>query len=570
MFDFLYKVQVKTAVTIGIILLSIMMLVQSTLAIYNIYDSRETALEMSSLLISKDVENLSDLFSRIESFSKIMETDENFIYKPGNTVTGEILDDSKQFTALYEKFETMVSYSVKNSSFVSAYLFLREDLPLSYIAPRLENTFDLDSRIDSASIHSISDISHMDWMKKLEKSADSLIWVNKSGDRYILCFAKKISMWTIAANKAVINPLGVFYVSYDLASLIKQLELTSMYPSSVITLSYNDEIIYESDTDNDYRENDYVTHISSIYPGFKIITNISKREVSEPFNRQLVMGFVLIAITLWWGIAAITYIKRAMVHPVTNMARHLRADGNSEIDYNKPLCPEIKVLYNNHNHMVKQTREMMEENKKSYYKMLQSQINPHFIYNVINSISAVSLMKGDYEIAKTLSNLVEMIRYGINSPEDLVELEKEIELIKKFAEIQNFRYRNNIFVEYDVPDELLSVKLPKLTLQPLVENSIFHNDTNPATNKIYIKLKAEADAENVRIIIMDDNTVSPQKLNAHLSSTQEEYVANRRGLGIRNISQRLRFVFGEEYTLSYKSEAGRLCAVVTVPIENDI
>lgn len=565
MFDFLYKVRVKTAVSVGIVLLSLIMLIQSTLAIYNIYDSRETALEMSSLLISKDIENLSDLFSRIESFSKIMETDEEFIYKPGHSVTGEILDDSKQFTALYEKFGTMVSYSVKNSSFISSYLFLQEDLPISYIAPKLENSFDLDSRMDSTSIHSVADIANMDWMKKLEKSADSLVWVNKSGDRYILCFAKKISMWAVEGSKAVISPLGVFYVSYDLASLIKQFELTTMYPSSVITLSYNDEIIYESDTAKNYHEDDCITHIASIYPGFKIITNIPRQEVNEPFNRQLVMGFLLIAITLWWGITAITYIKKAMVDPVTNMASHLWADGNSEIIYKKPLSPEVKVLYNNHNHMIKQTRKIMEENKKSYYKMLQSQINPHFIYNVINSISAISLMKGDYEIAKTLSNLVVMIRYGINSPEDLVELEKEIELIKKFAEIQNFRYRNNIYVKYNVPDELLSVKFPKLTLQTLVENSIFHSDINPAVSKVTVEIEAREENGNVVIMVMDNNSVSPDVLNGHLRNDFEEKTETRRGLGIRNVNQRLSFVFGEEYTLSYKSEEGKLCAVVTVP-----
>ena len=167
MFDFLCKFRVKTAVSVAVIFLCLIMLFQSTLAIFNIYDSRKTAFEISSLLISKDTENLTELFSRIESFSKIMESDENFIYLPAQNVKNDILDDSKEFKALYEKFGTMVSYSLENKAFISSYLFLDESLPLSYIAPGIEKEFNLNQRVNSSNIHSVASIKDLKWMKKL-------------------------------------------------------------------------------------------------------------------------------------------------------------------------------------------------------------------------------------------------------------------------------------------------------------------------------------------------------------------------------------------------------------------
>jgi len=562
---FLYKARIKTAVNVAVVFLCLIMLIQSTLAIINIYDSRKTALEVSSLLISKDIENLTELFSRIESFSKIMESDENFIYLPAQNVKNDVLEDSKEFKALYEKFGTMVSYSVKNTAFVSSYLFLDEKLPLSYIAPNLEKGFNLNHRADSSSIHSASVIKNSPWMKKLADSTESLVWVDDTDNRHLLCFAKKLSMMSVVGSRASINPLGVFYISYDLESLLKQFELLDVYPSSEITLLYNDEVIYQTNESETIKESQSIRHISSIYGGFNIITNISKNELNESFNRQMISGIAVIVMAFLWWIMVLTYMKRAIVKPITVMAKHLFTDGNSELICNEQLNPEIRVLYENHNHMVKQTKIMMEEKRKSYYKMLQSQINPHFIYNVINSISSISLMKGDYEIANTLSNLVDMIRYGINSPEDLVSLEKEIELIKKFVEIQNFRCNNNIILESKLDKELLSVKIPKLTIQTLVENSIFHSDKNPAVNKITVVVEVYEKDGKVEIMVRDNNSADPELLNRHLNDATEKNHETRRGLGIRNINQRLSFVFGEGYNLIYKKEGDFLCALVTVP-----
>lgn len=565
MLSFIYKPKIKTAVFVAISILIFIMLIQGILAVYNVYDSRKQSLRMASLIISKDTENMSELFSRIDSLTNIMENDEDFIYSSASNCTNNIVNDSKEFNALRDRFQTFVSNSVMNNSFFNSFLFLYDELPLSYIAPDFSEDIDFDVHITISNVYNINNIKNSEWIHKLNDSADTVIWSRKSNNRSTLCFAKKISMRILERNDITLCPIGIFYLSYDLSSLLNQLELTEMYPSSTITLLYNDEVIYQTGSPESYSPSDNINYTSSIYPGLTLMTSISKRDINSPFTRQTVIEIIMLVLTLLFGILVLSYISNAIISPITNMAHHLLAGERSTLSYKRKLNPEIDVLYTNHNYMVEHTKKVMEESRKNYYKMLQAQINPHFTYNVLNSISAMSLMKGDIETAQTISNLVVMLRYGITSPDTLVELGKELEIIDKFISIQNFRYDNSINIEYDIPDNLLKIEMPKLTLQPLIENSIFHSDKSLAESDINIRMTAEVTNNKVLIKIYDMNSIDPQILNSHLLSTEEDYTQNRRGLGIRNINQRLAIIFGEDYGIRYTSENSGLCTTVILP-----
>lgn len=568
MLSFIYKPKIKTAVFVTISVLIFIMLIQGFLAVYNVYDSRKQSLRMASLIISKDTENMSELFSRIDSLTNIMENDKDFIYASASKCTNNIVEDSKNFNALRDRFQTFVSNSVMNNSFFNSFLFLYDELPLSYIAPDFSEDIDFDVHITVSNIYNINNVKNSEWIHKLNDSADTVIWSRKINNRITLCFAKKISMRILERNDITFYPIGIFYLSYDLSSLLNQLELTEMYPSSTITLLYNDEVIYQTGSPESYSPSDNINYTSSIYPGLTLMTSISKRDINSPFTRQTVIEIIMLVLTLLFGILVLSYISNAIISPITNMAHHLLADERSTLSYKRKLNPEIDVLYTNHNYMVEHTKKVMEESRKNYYKMLQAQINPHFTYNVLNSISAMSLMKGDIETAQTLSNLVVMLRYGINAPDVLVEIEKEIEIINNFVSIQNFRYDNNINIKYDIPDYLLQTKMPKLTLQPLVENSIFHSDKSLAEGDINIYITAKIANEKVMIEIYDNNSADPQLLNSYISSTEDDFVQNRRGLGIRNISQRLSFIFGDGYGIKYALKNGGLCTTITLPISH--
>ena len=232
------------------------------------------------------------------------------------------------------------------------------------------------------------------------------------------------------------------------------------------------------------------------------------------------------------------------------------------------LTPEIDILYQSHNIMIQRVNEEMIKSRKSYYKMLQAQINPHFTYNVLNSISAISLMKGDYEISETIANLVEMLRYGINLPDTMVPLSEELSISEKFIAIQNFRYKRDIIIEYDIQEDLPDIKMPKLTIQPLIENSVFHCDTSLNEHDIHIGVLVAASEDEVAITICDSNQADAEVLNKHLQNEDMRSNTDRRGLGIFNISQRLSFIFGPQYGLRYESDETGLRAIINLPIDS--
>lgn len=565
MTNYIYRAKIKTVISIVISFLILVILIQGTLAVYNIYNSRNQALNMASLIISNDTKNMSDLFSRIDGLINNIETDKSFIYTPANTLSNDFVEDSKRFNSMRERFHSMVSNSAMNTSFYNSFFFLNDELPLSYIAPDYQKEINLDINVASSNIYSISSIKNAQWLQDLNDSTERIIWTKNVNNRTMLCYAKKINMHLIEHNELVLSPLGVFYASYDLSALLSQLALTEVYPSAAITLLYNDNVIYETTPSDTYENNTKNSYTSSIYPGFTLITNISQQDIIYPYAQQLIIGIIMLVVALFCSIIILSYINNAIVYPITHMAKHLLTDERSELSYYKTLNPEIDVLYKNHNYMVEHTKQVMAESRISYYKMLQAQINPHFTYNVLNSISAISLMNGDFKIPEIISNLVEMLRYGINDPEILVPLSMELEITERFVKIQNFRSEKPITIEYDISEDLYSVTMPKLTLQPLIENSIFHCDAEVLSEGIYIKVSAFQKDNCTVIEISDFNHADASALNRHLIYNDMYDKTNRRGLGIYNIHQRLLFMFGDEYGLYYKNEPSGLRTIITLP-----
>ena len=275
----------------------------------------------------------------------------------------------------------------------------------------------------------------------------------------------------------------------------------------------------------------------------------------------------MLALLLILGVILHLYVYTGIIMPIEKMTQHLLKKEKIPHSEQQKMVPEITLLYQSHNIMLDRVNEAMIKSRKSYYRMLQSQINPHFTYNVLNSISAISLMKGDYEISETISNLVDMLRYGINSPETLVSLSEELAISEKFVAIQNFRYNNEVVVEYEIPDEFLNIKMPKLTIQPLIENSIFHCDYGLNEQNIHIKVSAALSDGAAAITIQDKNKIDSDILNEHLQHEESTNKSERRGLGIYNINQRLALIFGEGYGLHYESDSSGLRTIVTLPTE---
>ena len=200
-----------------------------------------------------------------------------------------------------------------------------------------------------------------------------------------------------------------------------------------------------------------------------------------------------------------------------------------------------------------QELELMETKMK--FAQLQNQINPHFLYNTLENIRARAILDDNEVIADMTESLSRFFRYNISKRDDVVKLSEEIDNIRTYMHIQQYRFTNKFDFQVYIHDEdssVLGAMIPKMTLQPIVENAIFHGMENKI-GKGHIEIHIESDEKKVFVLVEDDGVgMLPEKL----SELREKLAAGpdgtwetghgSDGIAMRNVNNRLKLFFGEE------------------------
>ena len=194
--------------------------------------------------------------------------------------------------------------------------------------------------------------------------------------------------------------------------------------------------------------------------------------------------------------------------------------------------------------------------KKAQSIALQSQINPHFLYNTLDTInwSAMRLTGGKNQTSIMISNLAHMIRYSLDSADNLVPLAHELENIRLYLNLQGLRYQNKFTVQWEVEEETTDCKVLKLILQPLIENAIYHG-IKPVKEEGLIKIRSKRNGANLEIMISDNgagiNKLTIKQLNEAMN---ESGIKENEHIGLMNVNQRIKLFFGDAYGLTITSE----------------
>lgn len=222
----------------------------------------------------------------------------------------------------------------------------------------------------------------------------------------------------------------------------------------------------------------------------------------------------------------------------------------------------------NHVHSLLDERNMIRlSTKQAELLALQNQINPHFLYNTLEAVRSDALCAGLDSIANTTEALATFFRYTISDVGSLATVEAELDNIENYFSIQKYRFgeKFSMHVAYSPDDDILSLKLPKLTLQPIVENAIFHGlESRAEGGRIDISL--EITEQNLYISVRDNGIGIPEdrlaEINdrlAHVSLSGEgeaETSRKKGGIALNNIARRIRLLFGEDYGLHIYSVSG--------------
>lgn len=230
---------------------------------------------------------------------------------------------------------------------------------------------------------------------------------------------------------------------------------------------------------------------------------------------------------------------------------------------------EIRALSDSFDHMVVKIQALMEKVRneeislrKTELKALQAQINPHFLYNTLDAIGWLCEEERSQDAVEMVNALAKLFRISISKGHELIPIEKEVEHARSYLKIQNFRYKNQFTYEFHVEEECLSYYCNKITLQPIIENAIYHGiDRMVEEGKIEIMIQSE---EDDILFIIKDNGVGMTKEQCSVILKKEP--GDQTGIGIKNVNDRIKIYFGEKYGIRITSEPDKgTCVTIRMP-----
>jgi two-component system sensor histidine kinase YesM len=309
--------------------------------------------------------------------------------------------------------------------------------------------------------------------------------------------------------------------------------------------------------------------------GTTLVYKIPYESITGNQSALLVTLMALSACYLVFVLAFVLYLLRIIVRPLVRLVTitKLYEPGRNLDIGNEQLRPdEFGILYGAFLKMTKRLDQSFEDNygmqiKQKEYElsMLHSQITPHLLYNTLDSIYWYALESGNTDVGEMVKDLSKLLRIGLSKGRTMITIEEELEHVQAYSRLQMKRYPDTFEVEWDIDEELKGYTTPKVIMQPLVENAIFHG-VSTMDGEGVIKISVRRGGDDELQLIVEDNGFLPVDMERLEQIVRGE--AADKGYGIRNVHQRVQLHFGEAYGLRYeRREGGGLRATIHLPLQ---
>lgn len=310
-----------------------------------------------------------------------------------------------------------------------------------------------------------------------------------------------------------------------------------------------------------FRQDNVIYTVHSLSSGnWKIVgvSYVDEMITSKLDNMLRIVAFIL-AFVLLISFLVGFFSSKLISNPANELARAMREfEKDAE---NFEYCRvdgtrEITSLSDSFGHMVVQVQNLMEQVReeevslrKTELNALQAQINPHFLYNTLDSIAWMCEEGRTQEAINMVNSLARLFRISISRGHELITIEKECQHAESYLRIQKYRYKNKFTYQFDVEPECLLYLCNKITLQPIIENAIYHGLDMTDEGRIQIGIKARG--EDI-LMYVEDNGVGMDEERCKEILHKES--SDRSGIGIKNVNDRIKIYFGEKYGLTILSE----------------
>lgn len=451
-------------------------------------------------------------------------------------------------------------------------------------------------------INSYVDISQLAWYKEAVENKDS-ICLSSAHVQHVISGERP---WVITLSRYIPDQTGkkeggVLFVDLNYSAIRKLCDDSSVGKKGYIfIIDKEGNIVYHPQQQQLYNElqtenieevmnctSDYLelgkgdskklyTVSRSEKTGWTVVSCSYTSELLKRSNQAqelyMLMAVILVAVALIISSIVSKGITRPIHKLQSSMALIQEGDfqaGNVEVDSRN----EIGSLTETFNVMTQKIQELMvqiieeqQAKRKSELKALQSQINPHFLYNTLDSIIWMAEEGKNEEVVVMTASLAKLFRQIINNEEEEISIFQEVEYCRNYLIIQKMRYKDKLEFEIDLDPDIKGEKIIKLVLQPLIENAIYHGLKYKESKGMLI-LKGYGLEDDIIFEIIDNGVGMDQDTMEHIFERHKvNYRSN--GVGVHNVERRIRLSYGQEYGISYKSKLGEgTVATVKIPKE---
>ena len=314
-------------------------------------------------------------------------------------------------------------------------------------------------------------------------------------------------------------------------------------------------------------------------PGWFMVTVLP----SGPILRQsniIMLQYVL----LYLGVLVLAYVvahfvSRSITNRISSVIHQMsKVRSGTPSPMESPVYhDEVGDLIDTYNYMTRKIDQLMDEQMKAAeelriaeFNSLQAQINPHFLYNTMDMINWLALQGRDSEISTAVQRLSRFYKLTLSRKSSISTIGEEEEHVSIYVQLQNMRFHDRITFVSDIPDELTEYRIPKLTLQPVVENSILHGILEKESKAGTIVLTGWLEDGDVVLLISDDGVGIPADKLPSIVSGEGSSSSGGTNIAVYNTHRRLQILYGDAYGLSYSSEEGKGTEVqIRIPAQKD-
>lgn len=432
----------------------------------------------------------------------------------------------------------------------------------------------------SNALFSADSVSSSQWFQDTMDAAGATVWFIDS---------KHFSSPTVCAARVLYNldnmpqRLGVLRANVSLDKLTQYLKSLSFGDKgySVILADGVPLDTYNKLPDNItefLKSPDSTSNFSHLIVRFPVVTKnweivgiIKNIELYRSTMQNLVSIVLISCIAILFSSIFSRKLQFRISHPITLLCNNMHSMSVASYQYDVN-CIEIKQLYNTYNEMLLKNEMLIHSREEAIIKYkraemiaLQSQMNPHFIYNTLESINALIAIGDNKHASLMTTELGSFLRSALNNGNNLIPLEKELAQVHAYFQIQKLRYSNKIEFILDVPEPLPDYKIIKLILQPLVENSIIHGFKDMEETGV-IRLSVRENTDSLILSVADNGFGTDIEMLNDLVVQKTLYKEdNVNFYSIQNIKQRLSNYYGNNSSLIYKENTdGGVTAVIQI------